>query len=79
MAIRINILNNTGHMPSLLLKGKSVWINAATIKEIMPAENDKRNHGRVIEGFLDLSQKKTTIAGRVAAIVKSRSIQIPFI
>jgi hypothetical protein len=73
------MLNNTGQTPSLLLKAKNVWIIAATIKEIIPVENDKRNHGSVIEGFLDLSQKKTTIAGKVAAIIKSRSIQIPFI
>jgi len=52
---------------------------AATIKEIIPARKDIRNHGRVTDDLLDLSQKKTIIAGRVAVNNKSRRTQIPFI
>jgi hypothetical protein len=79
IAILIKMLKITGQNASALYGAKNDWIMAATIKETIPARKDIKNHGRVIWGFLDLSQKKTIIAGRVAVNNKSRRTQIPFI
>jgi len=73
------MLKITGKNASVLYGAKNAWIIAATIKEIIPARKDTRNQGRVIGDFLELNQKKTIIAGRVAVNIKSRRTQIPFI
>jgi len=77
-AILIKMLKITGHNASLLYGANSAWIMAATIKEIIPARKEIRNHSRVMRDFLDLSQKKTIMAGRVAVNNKSSKTQIPF-
>ena len=51
---------------------------AAITKEMSPAVRDARNQGNVKAGFLNLSQKKTAIAGRAALSINRIRIQIPF-